>query len=58
MSIGFLFWLLWLLWLLFGGYFGWIRPAPERPFFFGNHAFILILIFLLGWKVFGFPIQG
>ena len=58
MTIGFLFWLLFILYIFFGGFIGFRSPAPERPFYFGNYGFLLVLIFLLGWKVFGFVIQG
>ena len=57
MSIGLIFWVLMLLWIIsvIGGTYapaqlGWMAPA-------GN-IFILILFFLLGWRVFGFIIQG
>jgi hypothetical protein len=58
MSIGFVFWLLMLLWILFGLYVGW----PGRPQIaygpIGSNLLLFILLFLLGWAVFGFIIQG
>ncbi len=57
MSIGFLFWLLFVLYIIFGGYWGFNR-VTDRPGWFGGYGFTLVLIFLLGWRVFGFPIQG
>ena len=57
MSLGFIFWLFWLLWLIFGGYWGYTRSA-DRPGWFGGYGFTLVLVFILGWRVFGFPIQG
>lgn len=50
MTIGFLFWLLMILWAL--TWLGVITIAWAGP------ALLFILLFLLGWKVFGFPIQG
>lgn len=59
MSIGFIFWLLMLLWLVFSvwGYWGVRTAAPNWPYLGGN-MFMFILLFLLGWKVFGWPIAG
>ncbi|MDQ1638169.1 MAG: hypothetical protein QOF62_1508 [Pyrinomonadaceae bacterium] len=53
MTIGFLFWLLMILWLLFGAWAYW----PDRKVF-GGHFLLWLLLFLLGWSVFGFPIRG
>jgi hypothetical protein len=44
-----------LLWLVFGVWS--FRTAPNWPFI-GSSAFGFILLFLLGWKVFGWPIAG
>lgn len=59
MSIGFIFWLLMLLWLLFGMYWNW--PKEQTPSGFGTlggNLLLFVLLFLLGWKVFGFIVQG
>ncbi len=53
MTIGFVFWLIMLLWLLFGFYRDW----PNHQIVGGN-LLLFILLFLLGWRLFGFPIQG
>jgi hypothetical protein len=58
MTIGFLFWLIFVLYFILGGYWGWESPPPERRRYFGSFGFVLVLIFLLGWKSFGFVIQG
>lgn len=58
MTLGLLFWLLFILYFLFGGYLGFRTPVQERPYYFGGYGFQMILIFILGWKVFGFVIQG
>lgn len=55
MTISFIFWLLMLLWLVFGIWS--FRGAANWPFM-GGSAFMFILLFLLGWKVFGWPIHG
>jgi hypothetical protein len=59
MSIGFLFWLLMILWLLFGLYWHWpVEPGRAGFGVLGGNLLLFILLFLLGWKVFGFVIQG
>ncbi len=64
MPIGILFWVLMLLWLLFGLYWNWPggpsgQPAGSASFgILGGNLLLFILLFLLGWKVFGFMIQG
>lgn len=52
MSIGLIFWIIMLL-VLFGGGWFW-RTQPWLPGF----GVTWVLFFLLGWKVFGFPIHG
>ncbi len=52
MPAGMLFWMLMILWLLFGLY--WNRD--NYPVL-GGSLLLFILLFLLGWKVFGFVIQ-
>lgn len=56
MTIGLLYWILMLVWLLFGF---WYEPSPAsrwRPL--GGHLLLWFLLFLIGWKIFGFPIKG
>jgi hypothetical protein len=53
-SIGLLFWLLMVIWLIFGAGWGWSRDRIG----FGNGLIVWVVIALLGWKVFGFVIQG
>jgi hypothetical protein len=48
-----------ILWLVFG--FWVFRPLPANPASyapFGGHMLLWVLLFLLGWRVFGFVIQG
>lgn len=60
MTIGFLFWLLMILWLIFGLWGNWPAPAAGpsgwRPL--GGSLLLFVLLFLLGWHVFGWPIHG
>ena len=57
MSIGFIFWLLMILWLVFGMYTTW--PATRESFpQFGGSLLLFVLLFLLGWRTFGFVIQN
>jgi len=59
MKIGLLFWILMLVWLLFGLWWQW--PASNGAavsFAPVGGAFLLFLVVgLLGWKVFGAPLQ-
>jgi uncharacterized RDD family membrane protein YckC len=61
MTIGFVFWLLMILWLVFGLYWTWPQGGNSGPRAFGpvgGNLLLFILLFLLGWRVFGFIIQG
>ena len=60
MTIGFLFWLLMILWLIFGLWWNWPENSagPRRFGALGSTGLLFVLLFLLGWKVFGFVIQG
>ncbi len=55
MQTGFIFWLLMLLWglALLGAYMG-----PPGPWVHAGSVFLYILLFLLGWAVFGFMIKN
>jgi hypothetical protein len=58
-TIGFVFWLLMILWLIFGLYWNWPADRTGRGFApVGGNLLLFILLFLLGWRMFGFPIQG
>jgi hypothetical protein len=52
-----LFWVLMLLWFLFGLF--WNRGDLQKGDygFFGSHLLLFILLFILGWAVFGFVVQ-
>ncbi len=59
MPIGLLFWMLMILWFLFGLYRNWPnQPGPAGFAGLGGTLLEFILFFLLGWKAFGFVIQG
>jgi hypothetical protein len=58
MTIGFIFWLLMLIWLIFGFFLGQpvsIGNTTVPPW--GGHLFQWVLLALLGWGTFGFPIH-
>ena len=56
MSIGLLFWILMLLSLIFG-WWHWSGGAG-RYGRVGVNLLLIVLLALLGWKVFGAPIHG
>jgi hypothetical protein len=58
MSIGLLFWLLMILWILFGFYTHSDEFKAGRYGIFGGNLLLFILLFLLGWRAFGFILQG
>ncbi len=61
MTVGFVFWLIMLLVLLFGLYWGWRADRAGGFVTFapvGMNLILFILLFLLGWRVFGWPISG
>jgi hypothetical protein len=56
MPKGILFWVLMILWLLFGLWTYW--PAPGAGWSpAGGHLLLWVLLGLLGWQVFGKPVQ-
>ena len=60
MRIGLLFWILMLVWLVFGIWSFWPAgsggPVLYGPL--GGGVMLLLLVGLLGWKVFGPPVQS
>jgi len=57
MTLGLLYWILMLFWLIFGLWNGY---APGQPFTFrswGGTLLEFILFLIVGWRVFGSPIQ-
>jgi hypothetical protein len=61
MAIGVFFWVIMILSLLFGLYANRpVGPAPDGRWAwapFGVSLLVFVLLFLLGWRVFGFPIH-
>lgn len=59
MTLAFLFWLLMILWLIFGLIYPASAAAGAPPYWpRGGHLLLWILLFLIGWQTFGFPIRG
>lgn len=58
MTKGLLFWILMILWLVFGFYVNWGGVQAGSYGWAGNHLLLFVLFALLGWKVFGPPIQN
>ena len=57
MTLGLLYWILMLFWLIFGFWSGY---TPGQPFTFrswGGTLLEFILFLIVGWKIFGSPIQ-
>ena len=57
MTIALLFWILMIVTLAFGLLLAWPR-APEQRYVFGGSLLWWLLLFLLGWGVFGPPLRG
>jgi len=57
-TIGFVFWLLMVLWLIFGVYWNRSDIRGGNYGLLGGNLLLFVLLFLLGWKLFGFPIQA
>lgn len=54
MSFAIAFWIIMLVWLLWNMPFNpWSAGAP-----YGNNLILFLLLLLLGWRVFGAPLQG
>ena len=60
MQKGLLFWVLMLVWLIFGLWSNWQASGGTALGYglLGGNILLFLLLGVLGWKVFGFPIQG
>lgn len=58
MPIGILWWFLMVIWFIFGLWSGRADFAGGNYTGFGGNLLLFILLFILGWRVFGFVIQG
>ena len=56
MPAGYIFWILMLLWLVFGLWENW-PVQGARPWGLAGHILLFLLFLVLGWKVFGPPLQ-
>jgi hypothetical protein len=57
MPLGLLYWVLMILWLIFG-FWQWSPSVPTNYRPFGGHILLWILLFIVGWRIFGFVVQG
>lgn len=57
MTKGTIFWLLMLLWLIFGAWSLWPRAGEVMWAPIGGSLLLFVLLFLLGWQVFGFIVK-
>ena len=57
MSISIAFWVLMLVWLVFGGIVAYNKGVTDS-WVVGGSSIVFILLFLLGWAVFGVPIRN
>ena len=57
MPLSILFWVLMILWLVLGSWAGYVpgQPYPFRTF--GANFLLFLLFVIVGWKVFGSPVQ-
>lgn len=58
MSIGLLFWVLMVIWFFSWAATTWGDPARYPWAIHASSILFFVLLFLLGWKTFGFVIQG
>lgn len=58
MSIGLLFWILMVLWFVLGAYSNWPNANAGPHFQMGSNLLLFVLLFLLGWGIFGFVIHS
>ncbi len=60
MPIGILFWMLMILWFIFGMWWNWPADSSAGPRAFGpigGNFLLFVLLFIIGWKLFGFVVQ-
>jgi hypothetical protein len=58
MPLQYIWWLFMILWAASGWFAGTRLEPANRGSWWGFSLFLFILLFILGWKVFGFVIQG
>ncbi len=57
MPAGMIFWLLMILWFIFGLGGNFYEGPFRNRILFGGNLLLFVLLFLVGWKLFGFVIQ-
>lgn len=58
MPLSLAYWLLILFWILSSAWMGYSTPAPGRLPLWGGSFLLLLLLLLIGLKIFGAPIRG
>jgi putative Mn2+ efflux pump MntP len=58
MSLAIYFWLFMILWAVSGWFAGNGFEVANRTRWWGFSLFLFVLLFILGWKVFGFAVRG
>jgi hypothetical protein len=56
MPIGMVFWMLMILWFIFWGWTNWGGGSASQ-FGWAPNLLLFVLLFLLGWKDFGFVVH-
>ena len=56
MPVGYIFWTLMILWFVFGLWWNW-PTGDSKPWGLAGHFLIFFLFLLVGWKLFGPPLQ-
>lgn len=57
MSAGIWFWLIYVLSVVFGLGWGYRLTPDQRPAWYGGGLVLWILLFLVGWRLFGSPVN-
>ncbi len=57
MPLGVWFWFCTAIWVITSFWWGWRTPAEGRYPIAGYSLFLLVLILMLGWKVFGAAVK-
>lgn len=58
MPLSLAYWIIMLIWLIFGVVWAWPSAAAGHYGPLGGNVLLFVLLLLLGWQVFGNPING
>jgi hypothetical protein len=58
MTLTFLFWFFMLLWVIFGCWETYGSAPEQRRWIGPRYGIVFILFLIVGWALFGFPIEG